>query len=123
MNGVVGTDVPVLELARVLAEGFLALLADKDHLEALQEGVIFLLLVARSAVEPLLAAGRADRDLGVEDVFAHGGYVCVVCIGVAVIVRVRRWNGCSIGCCGVLLESRCSAGTMFDCGGEVVRAH
>ena len=81
MNGVVGTDVPVLELARVLAEGFLALLADKDHLEALQEGVVFFLLVACGAVEPLLAAGRADGDLGVEEHFQ--GFICGVEVGFA----------------------------------------
>ena len=67
---------PVFELARVLAEGLFALLADEDHLEGLQQGVVFFFLVAFGAVEPLLAAGRADGDLGVEDVFAHGVCVC-----------------------------------------------
>ena len=83
---------PVFELARVLAEGLFALLADEDHLEGLQQGVVFFFLVALGAVEPLLAAGRADGDLGVEDVFAHGGCVCVcvvVCIGEVVVVRAR----------------------------------
>jgi hypothetical protein len=63
-------SVPVLELACVLAEGLFALFADEDHLEALQQRVVSRLLVALGAVEPLLAAWRADGDLGVEDVFA-----------------------------------------------------
>lgn len=61
---------PVLELAGVLTECLAALLAYEDHFEALQQRVVGLLLVALGAVEPLLAAWRADRDLGVEDVFA-----------------------------------------------------
>lgn len=63
--------VPVLELAGVLAERFLALLADEDHLEALEQRVVGRLGVALGAVEPFLAAGRADGDLCVEDVAAH----------------------------------------------------
>jgi hypothetical protein len=120
-------DAPVLELARILAEGFLALLADEDHLEALQEGVVFFFLVARGTVEPLLAAGRADRDLGVEDVFAHGDCMCCVYVGEVVLVQARPWGGCCLdellGCSVLLVVALCSAGTMFDCGGEVVRAH
>ena len=70
--------VPVLELAGVLAEGLFALFADKDHLEALQQRVVSRLLVALCAVEPLLAAWRADGDLGVEDVFAAVASAAVV---------------------------------------------
>ena len=89
---------PVFELARVLAEGLFALLADEDHLEGLQQGVVFFFLVALGAVEPLLAAGRADGDLGVEDVFAHGGCGCVVvCIGEVVVVRARPWGEWWVG--------------------------
>jgi hypothetical protein len=55
-------------------------------------------LVALGAVEPLLAAGRADGDLGVEDVFAHGGWVCVVvCTGEVVVVRARPWGEWWVG--------------------------
>ena len=63
--------VPVLKLAGVLAKRFLALLADEDHLEALEQRVVGRLGVALGAVEPFLAAGRADGDLRVEDVAAH----------------------------------------------------
>lgn len=67
-----GSSVPVLELAGVFAEGLFALFAYEDHLKALQQRVVGRLLVADGAVEPFLAARRADRDLGVEDVFTAG---------------------------------------------------
>ena len=107
-----GMGVPVLELARVLAEGLLALLAHEDHLEALEQGVVFFLLVALGAVEPLLAAGRADGDLGVEDVFAHDGCMCCVVSTVyvgEVVVRARPWvSEWSLGCCRYFAR-RCAA--------------
>lgn len=65
-----GGVVPVLELASVFPESLLALLAYEDHFEALQEWVVGRFLVALGAVKPFLAAWRADRDLGVENVFA-----------------------------------------------------
>ena len=46
---------PVFILAAVLAEALLALLAGKDHFEALLEGMVGLLLVAFCTVEPLAA--------------------------------------------------------------------
>jgi len=58
---------------RVFAEGFAALLAGECHIKALKEGVFLLFSVAFCTVEPFSAAGGADGDLGVEDVFAHGG--------------------------------------------------
>lgn len=79
----------VLEFARILAEGLLALFADKGHLKALHQVVVGDLVVALCAVEPFsawrrqymggrdgsrglggLTAWRADGDLGVEDVLA-----------------------------------------------------
>src|SRR5690242_15004068 len=71
-TSVLAQAVPVLELAGVFAEGLLALFAYEDHLKALQQRVVGRLLVAHGAVEPFLAARRADRDLGVEDVFTAG---------------------------------------------------
>lgn len=82
-----GGDARILKLARVFAEGLFALFADKGHLEALHQVVVGGLVVALCAVEPLaawdsslhggwavlrrgLTAGRADGDLGVEDVLA-----------------------------------------------------
>lgn len=64
--------VAVLKLAGVFPEAFLALLAGEYHFEALQQRVVSRLGVALCAVEPFFAARRADRDLGVEDVFAAG---------------------------------------------------
>jgi hypothetical protein len=50
-----GMYVPIFELAGILAEGLLALFADEDHFEALEERVIGRLLVAFCAVEPFFA--------------------------------------------------------------------
>jgi len=47
--------VAFLELLGIFAEALLALLAGEDHLEALEEGVLLLLLMALDAVEPLAA--------------------------------------------------------------------
>lgn len=49
--------VAVVELLGVLAEALLALLAGKDHFEALQKGVFFLLAMAFGAVKPFSALG------------------------------------------------------------------
>ena len=62
--------VALIVLLHVLAEGFLALLTHEDHLCGLAESVILGLCVALCAVKPLFAAGCADGDLGVQDVFA-----------------------------------------------------
>jgi hypothetical protein len=83
--------VALFKLLNVLAESLFALFARKDHFEGGLEVVCFRLGVTFSAIEPFaaccgavlvmglrrdgggserLAAGRADRDLGVEDVFA-----------------------------------------------------
>jgi hypothetical protein len=40
------------------------------HFGGLLQRVVFLLLVALGAIEPLLAARRADRGLNVQDVLA-----------------------------------------------------
>jgi hypothetical protein len=45
----------ILEFARILAEGFFALFAYKDHVEGLHQRVVGLLSMALGAVEPLLA--------------------------------------------------------------------
>lgn len=66
--------IALFELLHVFAEDFAAFLAREDHFEGLFEVVGWLLLrVAFGTVEPLSAAGAADRDLGVEDVFARVG--------------------------------------------------
>lgn len=62
--------VALLELLGVLAEALLALFAGEDHLGTLLEIVVLGLGMALGAVKPLLAAGAADGDLGVEDVLA-----------------------------------------------------
>ena len=54
----------------VLPERLAALLAQKRHLHRPLELVVLRLRVAFRAVEPLLAARRADGNLRVEDVFA-----------------------------------------------------
>lgn len=64
----------VLEFTGVFAEGLFALFADEGHVKGLEEGVRGLFCVAFGAVEPFFAAGRADGDLGVEDMFAHCGF-------------------------------------------------
>lgn len=46
---------PLFELARILAKAFLALLAGKGHLKALQQRMVGRLLVALGAVEPFPA--------------------------------------------------------------------
>ena len=46
---------PLLELARILAEGLFALFADKGHLEGLGKIMVGGLVVAFGAVEPLAA--------------------------------------------------------------------
>lgn len=70
--------VAVLVFAHILPEDFLALFAGKDHFHGLFEGVCLLFGVAFGAVEPLFAARGANRDLGVENVFAG-----VVLVGIA----------------------------------------
>ena len=47
--------VGILKLTRILSEALLALLARENHLEALQQLVVLLLLVALGAIEPFLA--------------------------------------------------------------------
>jgi hypothetical protein len=53
----------------VLPERFLALFADERHIVRFPQRVAFGLCVALCAVEPLLAAGGADRYLSIQDVF------------------------------------------------------
>lgn len=62
--------VALLKLLGVLAEALLALLARKRHFGGLGKRVVLGFGMAFGTVEPLLAAGTADRDLGVEDVLA-----------------------------------------------------
>ena len=61
--------VALVELLHVLTERLLALLAQERHLHGLPEPMVLCLSVTLGAVKPLLAARRADGDLGVEDVF------------------------------------------------------
>lgn len=63
--------VAVFKLLHVLPKALLALLAGKSHLRRLLELVILGFGVAYCAIKPLPAAGGADGDLGVEDVFAE----------------------------------------------------
>ena len=63
--------VSLLELFDVLAEHLFALLAGENHLGSLLQLVVLLLLMALGTVEPLAAAGSANRDLGVQNVFTH----------------------------------------------------
>ena len=69
--------VSLLELTHLFAEGLLALLAKEDQIEGGHELVVIAehLFVAVGAVEPLLAAGGANRHLGVHNVFAHTFYL------------------------------------------------
>lgn len=64
--------VALIVLGHVLAERLLALLAHEHHLRRLRETVGLRLGVTFGAVEPLLAARRANRDLRVQDMFAGG---------------------------------------------------
>lgn len=50
--------VGILELVRILPEALLALFAGEDHLVALEEFMVFALLVALGAVEPFTACGH-----------------------------------------------------------------
>lgn len=61
--------VAILEFGHVFAEALFALFAGESHLHRLFEGVVLRFGVAFGAVEPLFAARRADRNLGVEYVF------------------------------------------------------
>ena len=54
----------------ILAERLLAFFADKCHLSRPGKPVSLRLSMALGAVKPLLAAWRADGDLGVQDVLA-----------------------------------------------------
>lgn len=67
--------VALLESLDVLAEALLALFAREDHLCRAHQIMVGFLGVAFGAVEPLPAAGGADGDLCVEDVFAEIGLV------------------------------------------------
>jgi len=62
--------IALIEIRDVFPEGFLALLADERHLRRLCKDVRLRFRVAFGAVEPLLAAGRADGNLGIQDVLA-----------------------------------------------------
>lgn len=62
--------VALVPLLRVLSKALAALFAREGDLEALQQRVRLGLAVTGAAVEPFLAAGAAQGDLGVENVFA-----------------------------------------------------
>ena len=62
--------IALLEFRNVFPEGFLALLADERHLRRLCKPVRLGFCVAFGTIEPLLAAGRADGNLGIQDVLA-----------------------------------------------------
>ena len=65
--------VSLLEFTDILAEYFLALLACKYHFGGSFQFVVIThgLLVALGAIKPSLAAGGADGNLGVQNMFAH----------------------------------------------------
>ena len=62
--------VALVVVGHVFPERLSALLAHEGHLCGLAKPVVLGLCVAFRAVEPLLAAGRADGNLRVEDMFA-----------------------------------------------------
>ena len=67
----VGTILVALLVAgHVFAKRLFALFTDKHHLCCLLQSVVLRFGMAFGAVEPLFAARRANRHLGVEDVFA-----------------------------------------------------
>ena len=57
--------IALLKLRDIFPEGFLALLTDECHLRRLGEPVGLRFCVALRTIVPQLAAGRADRNLGV----------------------------------------------------------
>ena len=63
--------VALLVVCHVLAKRLFALFACKRHLCCLLQSVVLRFCVALCAVEPLLAAWRAYRHLGVQDMFAE----------------------------------------------------
>ena len=73
--------VALVILGHVLPERLLALLAEERHLRRLCQPVRLRLGVALGTVVPLPAAGCADGDLGVENVFADGATLSIRCCG------------------------------------------
>lgn len=65
--------VRILKLVSILPEALFALFAGKGHIYALLQRVCLFLGMTLCAVEPFSAAWRADRNLGVEDVFTVRG--------------------------------------------------
>ena len=63
--------ISIFELGHILSENLLTLLAGKDDFNSLFDFVVFFLSVALSTVEPLLAAGSANLDLGIQNMLAH----------------------------------------------------
>ena len=61
--------VRLFKLLRIFPKALLALFAGKSHVENLHELVVLDLPVTFCTVEPFTAAGRADGNLGVENVF------------------------------------------------------
>ena len=62
--------VGLIKIRDVFPEGLLALLTDESHFRRLCEPVRLGFCVAFGTIEPLLAAGRTDRNLSVQDVLA-----------------------------------------------------
>ena len=62
--------IALIEICDVFPEGFLALLTDEYHLRRLRKPVGLCFCVAFGTIEPLLAAGRTDGNLGIQDVLA-----------------------------------------------------
>lgn len=109
--------VSLLKVTCVLAEALAALLARKSHLKLLLQRMRLLLGVASRTLEPLAAAGRADRHLGVEDVLAvrseiMSETICLLCYSTCtsvityhmIILGRGPWNNFSPG--PLLLEER-----------------
>jgi len=67
--------VAFLKFFSVFPEGLFALFAGKGHFRLLEKRVAFLFGMAFGAVKPFSTARRSDRDLRVEDVFAHDGWL------------------------------------------------
>jgi hypothetical protein len=60
----------LIKIRAVFPEGLLALLTHESHLRRLCKSVGLGFCVAFGTIEPLLAAGRTDRNLSVQDVLA-----------------------------------------------------
>jgi hypothetical protein len=63
--------ISLFPLFHILTKYLFTLLAAKDYLVGLRDFVVSSFCVALGAVEPSLAADRANGNLSIEDVLAH----------------------------------------------------